>query len=90
MVKVIPWSPFSIAGLRSGIALLILILLNRSIKIQFNKSTIFGGLSYASMVVFFVIANKITTAGLTAITCSGCAPRSNTHNSPQWSPGSTK
>ena len=63
MVKVIPWSPFSIAGLRSGIALLILILLNRSIKIQFNKNTIFGGLSYASMVVFFVIANKITSAG---------------------------
>ena len=63
MVKVIPWSPFSIAGLRSGIALLILILLNRSIKIQFNKNTIFGGFSYASMVVFFVIANKITSAG---------------------------
>ena len=63
MVKVIPWSPFSIAGLRSGIALLILILLNRSIKIQFNKNTIFGGFSYASMVVFFVIANKISSAG---------------------------
>jgi len=63
MIKVIPWSPFSIAGLRSGIALLTLILLNRTIKIQLNENTILGGFCYALMVIFFVGANKITSAG---------------------------
>tara|TARA_B100000686_G_scaffold283948_1_gene307206 strand:- start:1853 stop:2680 length:828 start_codon:yes stop_codon:yes gene_type:complete len=63
MIKLIPWSPFIIAGIRSAIAALIIYFYSRPQKISINKYTIGGALAYLSMVIFFVLANKLTTAG---------------------------
>ena len=63
MVKLISWPPLVISGLRSGIAMLVILLFNRPENIKFSKNTILGAFFYAVMVIFFVIANKLTSAG---------------------------
>ena len=63
MVKVIPWSPFTIAGMRSGIAFLVIFLYDRPKSIKFRKYTILGAFCYTTMVICFIIANKLTSAG---------------------------
>ena len=63
MVKLISWPPLVISGLRSGIAMLVILLFNRPENIKFSKNTILGAFFYAIMVIFFVIANKLTSAG---------------------------
>ncbi|MFL3008994.1 MAG: DMT family transporter [Candidatus Neomarinimicrobiota bacterium] len=63
MVKLISWPPLVISGLRSGIAMLVILLFNRPKNIKFSKNTILGAFFYAVMVIFFVIANKLTSAG---------------------------
>ena len=63
MVKLISWPPLVISGLRSGIAMLVILLFNRPESIKFSKNTILGAFFYAVMVIFFVIANKLTSAG---------------------------
>ena len=63
MIKVIPWSSFAIAGMRSGIAFLVIFLYDRPKSIKFGKYTIFGAFCYTIMVICFIIANKLTSAG---------------------------
>ena len=63
MVKLISWPPLVISGIRSGIAMLVILLFNRPENIKFSKNTILGAFFYAIMVIFFVIANKLTSAG---------------------------
>ena len=63
MVKVIPWPPLVLAGIRSGIAALVIFLYDRPTHIRFGKFTVGGAISYAIMVIFFVLANKMTTSG---------------------------
>jgi drug/metabolite transporter (DMT)-like permease len=63
MVKVIPWSPFTIAGMRSGIAFLVIFLYDRPKSIKFKKYTVLGAFCYTIMVICFIIANKLTSAG---------------------------
>ena len=63
MIKMIPWSPLAIAGLRSGIAAVVIYLYNRPQHFRFGKNTLGGAISYAVMVTCFVLANKMTTAG---------------------------
>ena len=63
MVKLISWPPLVISGIRSGIAMLVILLFNRPKNIKFSKNTILGAFFYAVMVIFFVIANKLTSAG---------------------------
>ena len=67
MIKLIPWPPLVIAGLRSGIAALVIYLYNRPQKLPLGKYTLGGAVAYAVMVIFFVLANKLTTAGNTIL-----------------------
>tara|TARA_Y100000031_G_scaffold27918_1_gene30164 strand:- start:5853 stop:6614 length:762 start_codon:yes stop_codon:yes gene_type:complete len=67
MIKLIPWPPLVIAGLRSGIAALVIYLYNRPQKLPVGKYTLGGAVAYAVMVIFFVLANKLTTAGNTIL-----------------------
>ena len=67
MIKLIPWPPLVIAGLRSGVAALVIYLYNRPQKFPLGKFTLGGAIAYAVMVIFFVLANKLTTAGNTIL-----------------------
>ncbi len=63
LIKNIDQSPLVIAGARSGIAALVILLYVRrhSPKITFTVSKSVGSLMYMLMVVLYVIANKMTT-----------------------------
>ena len=61
-IKLIPWSPISIAGIRSGIAAIVMLVYVRNPTKIFNKFNILGALTYASLLIFFVSANKLTTS----------------------------
>ncbi len=67
MIKLIPWPPLVIAGLRSGVAAFVIYLYNRPKKLPVGKYTLGGAVAYAVMVIFFVLANKLTTAGNTIL-----------------------
>ena len=62
MVKMIIWPPLVIAGIRSGICALVIILFDKPRKIIFGKYTIGGAVCYTVMVISFIIANKLTTS----------------------------
>jgi len=63
MVKIIPWPPLVLAGIRSGIAAIVIYCYDRPSNLRFGKYTLGGAICYAVMVIFFVIANKMTTSG---------------------------
>ena len=63
IIKLIPWPPIAITGLRSGFATIIIYLYSRPKNLKFSKYTWIGGLFYTLMVICFVQANKMTTAG---------------------------
>ena len=63
LIKSIPWPPLAISGLRSGVAALVIYFFSRNNKITFSKSKILAACFYALVVILFVIANKLTTAG---------------------------
>src|SRR5690554_5643095 len=63
LIKTIPWGPMSIAGGRSLVAAVVIILLSRRLpRFSFSLNQICGAFAYAGTVVFFVIATKMTTA----------------------------
>ena len=62
-IKLIPWSPISIAGIRSGLSALVIYLYRRLDPIYLSKYVWAGAISYSVMVICFVFANKITTSG---------------------------
>lgn len=66
LIKLLPWHPVAISGLRSGIAALVLIIfwhLRYKCRIpRPNKNVILGGINYMLLVVLFVVANKLTTS----------------------------
>lgn len=63
IIKAIPWPPLTIAGLRSGITLILIYSYSRPKLSNFGRYTWGGALSYTLMVICFVIGNKMTTAG---------------------------
>ncbi|MFQ6677099.1 MAG: DMT family transporter [Fidelibacterota bacterium] len=63
LIKSIPWPPLAIAGVRSGLAGLTILLYLKKPTFSWSKYQIGAAISYASTVTFFVIANKLTTAG---------------------------
>jgi drug/metabolite transporter (DMT)-like permease len=74
-IKLVPWNPLAIAGLRGVIGGLVMLayLLIRGIKPVFNKDTIKIALALAGVCTTFVAANKLTTAA-NAIVIQYCAP----------------
>ncbi|SHJ06193.1 Threonine/homoserine efflux transporter RhtA [Clostridium cavendishii DSM 21758] len=61
-IKLVDWNPIAIAGARSGIATLVmLIYLKKPIK-KLEKTKLFGACSYTALLICFVTANKLTTS----------------------------
>ena len=61
-IKSVDWDPFAIAGTRSAIAALVVLMYLRRPKIRWSLPQFLGGAAYAATVVLFVLANKLTTA----------------------------
>lgn len=61
-IKIIDWNPMAIAGMRSGISALVMIAYLRHLpeKHKIKPITILGALSYAFLLICFVIATKLT------------------------------
>ena len=63
LIKLIPWSPISIAGIRSGLSAIIIYLYSKPKSKGFGRNIWAGAFCYSVMVICFVSANKITTSG---------------------------
>lgn len=63
IIKLIPWSPFAIAGVRSGLASILLYYYDKPKSLSFSRYVILGAFFYTMMVICFVTANKLTSAG---------------------------
>lgn len=62
LIKLVNWNPIAIAGMRSAIAALFLLVIIKKPTWRWNKAKVGGIIAYASTVIFFVMANKSTTA----------------------------
>jgi len=62
LIKAIDWPPLAIAGGRGVLAAVFLLLTNRRLKFTFSRLQVFAAFAYAGCTVFFVLANKFTTA----------------------------
>lgn len=63
LVKSVAWNPVAIAGARSAIAALVLWgLYYRDLSFRLDRYLLGGAVSYAVMVLLFVVATKLTTA----------------------------
>ena len=63
LIKLIPWSPISIAGIRSGFSAVIIYFFSKPDIKDFGKNIWVGAISYSVMVISFVFANKIASSG---------------------------
>jgi drug/metabolite transporter (DMT)-like permease len=72
-IKVIDWNPFAIAGMRSLIASIIILLYVRHPRIHLSFPQIAASVANAATMLLFVSANKTTTAA-NAILLQYCAP----------------
>ncbi len=62
LIKIVDWHPIAIAGTRSAIASLIILIYLKKVQTSFNSLQILGAIFYAGTVILFVLANKFTTA----------------------------
>ncbi|MCS5652389.1 MAG: DMT family transporter [Candidatus Marinimicrobia bacterium] len=63
LIKIIPWPPMAISGIRGGIAALTIFLLTGNLKFTWSRIQVAAAVCYVLVVTLFVIANKLTTAG---------------------------
>lgn len=62
-IKLVDWNPLAIAGARSGIAAVVmLIYLRKPVIRPLSKLKKMGAFAYASLLILFVTANKLTTS----------------------------
>ena len=61
-IKLINWNPMAIAGSRSAIAALVMMVYLKKFKFKINKSMLICACSYSLLVILFVYANKLTTS----------------------------
>jgi len=62
LIKLVSWNSVAIAGLRSLIAVLVLLVFFRHSRLSWSLSQIGGAVAYAVTVTLFVMATKLTTA----------------------------
>ncbi len=62
LIKSMAWDSFTVAGMRSGVAALVLVLWCRQIRWVPTVAFFGAAICYAGTVVLFVTANKLTTA----------------------------
>ena len=61
-IKLVPWDPFAIAGSRSLIAGIVILIFLRRPRFTWSAAQIICALSYSATMITFVISNKLTTA----------------------------
>lgn len=61
-IKLIDWNPVAISGSRSFVSALVLLIYIGKPKITKSKPQILGAIAYASTVLLYVTANKLTTS----------------------------
>lgn len=62
LIKLVSWNPLAIAGTRSAIAALVMLVFRRRMRLNWSPAQLGGAVCYAATVIFFVLANKWTTA----------------------------
>ncbi len=62
LIKWVSWNPIAIAGMRSAIAAVLLLLVIRRPRFDWSATQLSCAAAYAGTVILFVIANKLTTA----------------------------
>lgn len=62
LIKLVDWNPIAIAGSRSFIAGLVIFAYLKKPKITMSKPQVVGAIAYATTVILFVMANKMTTS----------------------------
>ncbi len=73
LIKLIPWDPMTIIGMRAIFAVLVMAIYMKKPRITFSFPVIMGGLALSGTTVLFVFANKLTTAA-NAIVLQYAAP----------------
>ena len=74
LIKLIPWSPLAINGMRNLIAAVVMgayIRIKRH-RLKFNKTVAFGAVCMFGVTTLFIIANKLTTAANSIILQYAC------------------
>jgi drug/metabolite transporter (DMT)-like permease len=62
LIKLVSWNPLALAGIRSLISAVFLILAARGRRFNFIPMALAGALAYAATLISFVAATKLTTA----------------------------
>jgi drug/metabolite transporter (DMT)-like permease len=62
LIKAVTWNPMAIAGVRSVIGGIVILVWVRRPRFTWSFAQIMGAVSYAGCMILFVIANKLTTA----------------------------
>jgi drug/metabolite transporter (DMT)-like permease len=62
LIKLVNWNAPAIAGMRSAITAVVLLIYLRRPHFHWSSAQIGGALAYAATVILFVLANKLTTA----------------------------
>jgi drug/metabolite transporter (DMT)-like permease len=62
LIKLVDWDPFAIAGMRSLIGCLTMLVFIRKPKFTFSLNQIMAAVCYSATMILFILANKMTTA----------------------------
>ncbi len=62
LIKLVDWNPVAIAGIRSAVAALLMLVYVKRPHFTWSASQLGGAVAYAATVILFVIANKMTTS----------------------------
>jgi drug/metabolite transporter (DMT)-like permease len=62
LIKLVSWNPMALAGMRSLISAIVLLLAARGKRFNFSLLALAGALAYAGTLITFVAATKLTTA----------------------------
>jgi drug/metabolite transporter (DMT)-like permease len=62
LVKLVSWDPFAIAGVRSLIGFLTMLIVIRKPRFTFSFNQVMAGIMYSATMILFITANKMTTS----------------------------
>ncbi len=62
LIKLVSWDPFAIAGVRSLVGLLTMLVFTGRPRFTFSFNQIMAALGYSATMILFVFANKMTTS----------------------------
>ncbi|HNY17345.1 MAG TPA: DMT family transporter [Treponemataceae bacterium] len=62
LVKLVSWDPFAIAGIRSLIGFLTMLIVIRKPRFTFSRDQVMAALMYSATMILFITANKTTTS----------------------------